>query len=101
MSSTSTFSKPAHDVPATCKVSERRVRNASSVACSAAASVSMASFAVALEHPVIVPVVAVHVHIARLGRLLGLEPFTLAMPVPAGPVDELLILTFQQLLFGF
>jgi len=62
----------------------------------------MASFTVALEHPVVVSVVAVHTHIALLDRrLLGLQPFMLAMPAPAALLDELLILTFHQLLLRF
>jgi hypothetical protein len=46
---------------------------------------SMAPIAVALEHPVVVPVVAVLPHIALLDRLRGLQPFVLAMPMPAVP----------------
>jgi hypothetical protein len=61
----------------------------------------MAPFTVALEHPVVVPVMAVHVIIALLDRLLGLQPVMLAMPVPAAPLDSLLILTFHQLLLRF
>jgi len=61
----------------------------------------MAPFTVALEHPVVVPVVAVLVNIALLVRFLGLQLFMLAMSVPVIPLDELLILTFHKLLLRF
>src|ERR1700680_232758 len=50
----------------------------------------MAPFTVALEHPVVVPVVAGHDHLVLLDLLLGLQPVLLVMPVPAAALDELL-----------
>ena len=61
----------------------------------------MAPFPVALEHSVVVSVVAVHTHRALLDRFLGLQSFLLTLPVPDAPLDELLTLTFRQFLFRF
>jgi hypothetical protein len=61
----------------------------------------MAPFTVTLEHPIVVPVVAVRAQIGRLDRLLRFQPFLLALPLPVSPLDELFFLTFHQLLLRF
>ena len=57
----------------------------------------MASFTVSLEHPVVVPVVAVHVYMICLDRLVRVHPFLRAIFVPADLPSERLILAFHQL----
>lgn len=68
---------------------------------SVTAAVPMAPFTVALEHPVVVPVAAVHPYVARLDGLFCLPPFLLAIPVPVTLLDERLIVSFRQFLLRF
>jgi hypothetical protein len=51
----------------------------------------MAPLTVTLEHPVIVPVVAVHDLLLSLDLHLGLQPVFLVMPVRAAALEEFLI----------